>query len=51
LCIGALTGACILPQRLADGGFRFRWADLEHALRFELGPYATGWSGPRIWHG
>lgn len=32
-----LTGAFVQPRRLAELGFRFDFADLEEALRFELG--------------
>lgn len=31
-----LEGAYVLPRRLEAAGFRFRWPDLEGALRFEL---------------
>jgi uncharacterized protein (TIGR01777 family) len=32
-----LSGARVAPRRLTEGGFRFRFPDLEAALRFELG--------------
>jgi uncharacterized protein (TIGR01777 family) len=38
----------VLPARLEQAGFRFRYPDLESALRFELGRLAEANGGPRI---
>jgi NAD dependent epimerase/dehydratase family enzyme len=32
-----LASTRVFPRRLQEDGFRFRHADLEQALRFELG--------------
>lgn len=32
-----LNGSRVLPQKLSEAGYRFRWSDLEGALRHQLG--------------
>jgi len=43
-----LAGSRVAPGRLTEAGFEFRYADLESALRFELGRLGPDEDGPEF---